>query len=325
MHPTADPSVSAADCWVLHDGAAGNRRQAMALADALGLAAREIILRAAAPARWLAPRVFPGAGAALGAEFRRALRAPPPRLAIGCGRQAALATRLLRRRGASVVQILDPRLPLRHWDLVVAPAHDQLTGPNLVELAGSLHPVDEGWLAAARDARPDLGRLASPRTAVLLGGPTPATPLTLNDVDAALDGLDAVRGRQGGSVFVCGSARTPPEWVRALRSRCRAQGLRYWFGPADGDNPYPALLGWSHRLLVTADSANLLSEACATAAPVYVIGAARASGRVGRLVADLLQRERARAFDGQWPACNIEPLRETARVADEVSRRLRLR
>ncbi len=324
MHPPADPIASTPDCWVLHDGAAGNRRQAMALATALGRLPREIVLRPSGPARWLAPRHFPGAGALLGADFLRALRLPPPRLAIGCGRQAGLATRLLKIRGAAAVQILDPRLPTRFWDLVIAPAHDQLAGANVLTLAGSLNPVDEAWLAAARDARPDLGRLATPRTAVLLGGPTAATPVTLADVDAALDGLDAVRVRQGGSVFVCGSGRTPPDWVRALRARCRAQGLRHWFGDEDGENPYAALLGWSHRLLVTADSSNLLSEACATAAPVYVIGAARASGRVGRFVADLLQRGRARAFDAAWPACDIEPLRETARIAELVRQRLRL-
>ena len=285
---------------------------------------REIVLRPRAPARWLAPRRFPGAGALLGGDFRRALRGPPPRLAIGCGRQAALATRLLKRRGVAAVQILDPRLPTRHWDLVIAPAHDGLAGANVLTLTGSLNPVDEGWLAAARDARPDLGRLASPRSAVLVGGPTGATPVALADIEAALDGLDAVRVRQGGSVFVCGARRTPEHWRRALRARCRAQGLGHWFGEEDGENPYAALLGWSHRLLVTADSSNLLSEACATAAPVYVIGAARAGGRVGRFVADLLQRGRARAFDAHWPACDIEPLRETARIAGLVRQRLRL-
>jgi uncharacterized protein len=319
-----NPSVSSAECWVLHDGAVGNRRQAAALAMALGLTWSELGLAPAWPARLLAPRVFPGAGAALGPAFARALRQPAPRLAIGCGRQAALATRLLRRRGAQVVQILDPRLPPRHWDLVVAPEHDGLVGANVLSLVGSLNPVDEPWLAAARDDRPDLGVLPTPRTAVLVGGPTAATPLLLGDVEDALDALHRAKAREGGHLWVCGSARTPPAWARALRERCQALGLPCWFGPLDGDNPYAALLGGSHRLVVTADSANLLSEACATAAPVYVIGAARASGRIARLLAELLRRQRVRAFDAALPACDIQPLRETARIAAQVRQRLRL-
>jgi mitochondrial fission protein ELM1 len=46
-------------CWVLHDGAAGNRRQALALAAALGEAPREWALKPNAPARWFAPRQAP--------------------------------------------------------------------------------------------------------------------------------------------------------------------------------------------------------------------------------------------------------------------------
>src|SRR5699024_11471290 len=66
-----------------------------------------------------------GARHAFGADFAAALSAPPA-LAIGCGRQAALATRLVRDTGARAVQILDPRLDPSHWDLVIAPEHDGL-------------------------------------------------------------------------------------------------------------------------------------------------------------------------------------------------------
>ena len=87
---------------------------------------------------------MPGAGAGFGTSFD-ALIAKPPALAIGCGRQAALATRLLRARGSQAVQILDPRIDPRHWDLVIAPEHDTLRGDNVIPTLGSLHPVDDLW------------------------------------------------------------------------------------------------------------------------------------------------------------------------------------
>src|SRR5690606_16514870 len=111
MERSATPTTA----WTVSDGHAGNVRQAGALAAAMGLRARDWIVQARAPWRWLSPRQLPGAGAAFGAVFADALRAPPP-LAIGCGRQAALATRLLRARGARVVQVLDPRIDPSHWD-----------------------------------------------------------------------------------------------------------------------------------------------------------------------------------------------------------------
>ena len=76
------------------------------------------------PWRWVAPRACCPAATTPSPDFAPMLDAPPS-LAIGCGRQAALATRLLRERGARAVQILDPRIAAAHWDLVVAPEHDR--------------------------------------------------------------------------------------------------------------------------------------------------------------------------------------------------------
>src|SRR4051812_42976946 len=134
--------------WSLSDGRAGNARQAGALGSALGQA-HALVLQPHWPWRALAPRRLGGSGHAFGAAFARALDAPPA-LAVGCGRQAALATRLLRERGSRCVQILDPRLDPAQWDLLVVPQHDRLRGSNVLTMLGSVHPVDDAWLAQAR-------------------------------------------------------------------------------------------------------------------------------------------------------------------------------
>ena len=144
----------------LSDGRAGNARQAIALAEAVDADAQALDLQPRWPWRWVAPRALPGSAHAFGATFAGVV-AQPPAVAIGCGRQAALATRLLRARGSQAVQILDPRLDPRHWDWVVAPAHDGLRGANIVSSVGSLHSVDDLWLARARQAFPTLGDLPS--------------------------------------------------------------------------------------------------------------------------------------------------------------------
>src|SRR6478609_995207 len=91
--------------WAVSDARAGNLRQAQALADALGVGATEpCILQPRWPWRLFAPLRAPGSGHAFAGGF--ATR-DAPLIAVGCGRQAALATRLLRARGARVVQVLD--------------------------------------------------------------------------------------------------------------------------------------------------------------------------------------------------------------------------
>lgn len=312
--------------WTLSDGRAGNVRQAQALTAALGLSAREWTLSARAPWRWAAPRRLPLAAGAFGTGFANALERPPA-LAIGCGRQAALATRLLRGAGARTVQILDPRIATRHWDLVIAPAHDGLRGGNVIELLGSLHPIDDLWLARARSDFATIGQLPRPLTTVLVGGASAHAAFDAASVDALAAGLVALHRRDGGSLLVTTSRRTPRAAIARLRTLVAGlpglPGL-LWSGDGDGANPYAGLLGWADRIVCTADSVNMLSEACATNVPVFVIGADRLGGRPRRFVEALLARGRVRAFDEAMLPFAVTALRETARVAAEVRTRLGL-
>jgi mitochondrial fission protein ELM1 len=310
--------------WTLTDGHAGNRRQADALAAALNCGpVKDWLLEPRLPWNMLAPRSFAGADHAFGAAFARAL-AQPPTLAIGCGRQAALATRLLHERGGKVVQILDPRIDTRYWDLVVAPEHDRLTGGNVITLLGSLNPVDEAWLARAREAFAVFAELPQPRTAVLLGGSSSHARFDRSAFEVLASKLEVALAREGGSVLITTSRRTPADLIAALRHRyVEAPGV-VWCGEADGINPYQGLLAWADRIVCSPDSVNMVSEACATEAPVFVFDPTRVSGRPRRFLDSLLAHGRIRAMDTQLAPFEVEPLRETSRVAALVRERLAL-
>lgn len=307
--------------WFLHDGAAGHRQQVLALARALDPAARELELATRAPWSWLAPRRLPGAASAFGDEFARLLAAPPA-LALGCGRRPALATRLLRERGSRSVQLLDPRLDPAHWDLVVAPEHDGLRGPNVITLCGSLNVVDDDWLQSARAQFAAFARLPSPRTVVLLGGPTAAVRFDRGAFEVMAAKLEHWLAVGGGSLLVVGSRRTPAKLAMLSRSYwADTAGLR-WFDAGDGPNPYAGALAWADRVVVSPDSVNMVSEACATTAPVYVPEPGRATGRIKRYLDALLARGRIQP-QGKLPQDEIvQPLRETPRVAARVRERL---
>lgn len=313
--------------WTLTDGHIGNLRQAYALASALGGTARDWHLETAAPWRWAAPRILPGSKSAFGDEFRLALAAPAlltSLLAIGCGRQSALATRLLHDAGARSVQILDPRIDSRHWDVVIAPEHDHLHGANVIGICGSLHPVDAGWLAAALESYPAIGALPEPRTLLLLGGPLRTAPLDKRCWRATSAVLEAALQRDGGSLLISGSRRTP-EWLAKTARAWMSQvpGVRWFDDSVNQDtNPYPGLLAWADRIVVTADSVSMLSEACATTAPVYVAADDRVRGRHALFLQSLIKRGRVRMlqdFDTDWP---VTALIERPRVIAALRSRL---
>ena len=137
--------------------------------------------------------------------------------------------------------------------------------------------------------------------------------------------------REGGSLLATASRRTPESWKARLRaSRGAVPGLR-WIGAADGGpepgdppaNPYRGMLAWADRVVGTPDSVNMLSEAAATSAPLFVAWPERQRGRPRGFVDTLLASGRARRLDATLSPFPVEPLRETARVAAEVRELLR--
>ena len=309
---------------VLGDGKAGNENQARALAQALAADIAVLPLAPRAPWRWIAPHRLPGATRALGTAFTQRLHAPWPDIAIGCGRQAALATRLVREASGGAcrtVQILDPRIDARHFDLVVAPEHDGLRGENVIATRGGLNGIDDAWLAQARLDFAALANLPAPRLALLIGGPTRA--LALDEVywRALSAALGTRLAQEGGSLLVTTSRRTPA-WLRAAARRDLAEvPNRQWHGPDDGENPYAGFLAWADAIVVTPDSVNMLSEAAATRAPVFTFAPEPPRGKVGRFMHALHESGRVRALDEDFDPDRIVPLRETARVAAVIRAR----
>jgi mitochondrial fission protein ELM1 len=157
---------------------------------------------------------------------------------------------------------------------------------------------------------------------VLVGGSSRHARLDAARLDDLLAALDAALARDGGSLLLTASRRTAPALLPALRGfAARWPGAR-WLGADDGENPYPGLLAHADRIVCTADSVNMISEACATRAPVFVSDPHEVDGRPRRFLDALLARGRIRPVDTPLLPFEAEPLRETARVAAEVRARL---
>ncbi|HEY9512920.1 MAG TPA: mitochondrial fission ELM1 family protein [Rhodanobacter sp.] len=312
------------ECWAITDQAAGNQRQALALATQVHGTVRHLQLEPRAPWSWLAPRLLLGGRIAL-PPAQRALFAPPwPGVTIGCGRAAALFTRMLRSLSAGrcyTVQILDPRIDPAQWDTVIAPRHDQLHGANVLQPLGSLNPVDDAWLADGRDSCPHFADLPRPRVGVLLGGPRQGIAMGTGYVRQLLARLHTRQRDEGGSLLVLTSRRTPPAWIDLFRHALQDVPGLVWAGHDDGSNPYAGVLGWADRLIVTPDSVNMLSEACAVGCPVHTLATSPLPGKIARF--HLALRETGRLHDLDTVATTRPPpLRETAAIAAEVRERI---
>ena len=310
--------------WAISDGAAGNARQADALADFLGATVRRIVVRIAEPWNALAPRLALGARHAIRDADGAPLSPPWPDIAIGCGRRAALATRMLREwsGGATfTVQILDPRIDPTAFDVVIAPRHDDVSGANVIQSLGALNPVDARWLVDGRARFPALGELPSPRTVVLIGATNRAQTIDGAYVDALLDRLRAMHDADGGTFLVSASRRTPRDVATSLRAAFAELPGTFWSGDADGANPYAGFLGWADRIVVTPDSVNMISEACATGKPVATFAPRTIAGKLGAFHRALAASGHLRVLGETSNAAEPPPLVETREIAELVHAR----
>ena len=245
-----------------------------------------------------------------------------PDLWIATGR-ATLPLSLAARRSSGgktfVVQTQDPRLDPALFDRVVAPAHDGLTGANVVSITGSPHRITPQVLAEAAPAFAErLDALPSPRVAVLIGGRSKAFDLTVDHAASLADRIAQAVRTSGGSVMLTFSRRTP-EAARAVMTE-RLQGLPGWLWDGEGANPLFAFLQAADHILVTEDSANMAAEAASTGRPVHILSmvSLRPPGKFARLHADLMEKGATRPFDEALEGWSYAPLTETDRAARDV-------
>ncbi len=304
--------------WVLHDGKAGMRSQALGLAEATGFAVVEkpLFIRfpwsLLPPQLWFLPR-FAAAGG------RRLLAPPWPDLVVACGRNAALPALLVRRlSGARTVaaQIQDPRVGRGEFDLMVVPEHDRLRGPRVILTRGATHRVTRKRLEEAKARFPALAAMPRPVLSVLIGGSNRSYRLSLAKLAEIAEALAAVLRTEGGSVLLTPSRRTGEAGLALLRERLRGLPAEIWEGK--GENPYFGYLAFADAFLVTADSVSMVSEAAATGKPVHIIDLPGGNGKFARFHEAFRKAGITRPFAGRIESWSYPIPDDTARAGERL-------
>ena len=313
-------------CWVITDGKPGMENQCLGLAEALGVTPVIKRVRQRSPWRQLSPWFRLGKRFAAGPGGDR-LEPPWPDLVIATGRHSVVPALSVARRSRGrcfTVQIQDPVISPRHFDLVVVPEHDRLRGANVLVTRGALHRVTAAKLAeAAARLGPLYDHLPRPRVAVLVGGDNGAYRLTPTIMGDLAEGLTHLAQDFGAGLMVTPSRRTGADNEAILRARMRGVPSVVWDG--EGENPYFAFLGLADAIVVTCDSVSMVSEACSTGKPVYLVPLAGGSAKFAAFHEALMRAGIARRFDGGFATWSYAALDDTARVAAEVRRRLAAR
>ena len=302
------PELARARAWIVTDGKAGDENQCVGIAETLGLDFEIRQVPASGPFGWMAPwgPTDPREG-----PRRRggALSGPYPDLLIASGRRSVPYLRAVRRAtdGRTFTAFLkDPRTGADSADFIWVPDYDDLRGPNVFTTLTAPHLVTAARLAAAR-ARPD------PRLARL-----DSRHLSYRKTDMARL-VEDLRGlaQQGCRLMVTISRRTPNPLRDAVKALAAETGGFLWDGT--GDNPYVAMLALAEAIVVTSDSANMVSEAVSTGAPVLLFDLPRTYIRHRRMFAGLAIAGALRPFTGQLADLTYKPIDATPVIAQALA------
>ncbi len=310
--------------WIVTDGRAGIEAQAIGLAEAIArrapisLTTKRVHLRT--PWRWLPAGMVPAPRQAMALDSDP-IEPPWPDIFIGCGRASipfALGVRDWSNGRTFVVQLQDPRMNPREFDVVIPPMHDGLEGQNVLPIVGACNRITQERMerAVSEYKSANLEDLPSPRFAVLIGGKSKRQDISAARARAISDSLAAVQRETGGTLMATLSRRT---------SRAARLQFRTWLAPHcavfyedEGANPYPAMLGVADHVFVTADSVNMATEASATGKPVHILAVDGQLGKLARFHQSLARRGCARPFNGKLETWSYPPLLETDRAAAAV-------
>jgi len=313
--------------WVITDGKAGMESQCLAVACRLGLT--PLIKRVKLRAPW---RLFSPWALRLGNRWALSpdgdqLREPLPDLLIASGRHSVAASRAvaaLTGQRCLRLQIQNPGISARYFDLVAAPRHDRLIGANVVVTRGAPHAISTAALAAARERFASrLAALPRPRIAVLLGGDNGAYRFGEDTAQALANCLSTLVRGSGGSLLLTPSRRTGASTLAIFRHSLADVAGEIWDGV--GDNPYLGYLAFADHILVTADSINMVCEAAAAGVPVQVVPLEGGSAKFRRFHADLQCDGITRPFGGRLEHWQAPRFDDSGLVAERVAALLRRR
>jgi len=289
--------------WIFSDSILGHEIQSLALASKI--AQKTSLFHCGLRQPWLsfAPRILPGFGKNIIWENKKPDEINLPDAIVTCGRRmAAIGKYYKKLLQCKHIQILNPKDDPKKYDLIISPEHDQMDCSNVISSKGSLHNISPKQLLPYKIIK------QHSIIGLLIGNPGKKF---FNNINYLSDQI--TKAYPAHELIICGSRRTDEKY-RTKIIQTFTQAKQCWFDDSDGENPYLSLLANSDIILVTADSINMVSEACATDKTVVALAKDIVSPKHKRFIRSLKVRLSKFGSEHSHPI----PLDSLNQVAREV-------
>lgn len=256
-------------CWILTESKKiGTKNQCIGIAEALNLKPIIKNIKVSFPWKYLSTRL-----SVLPFKRIKAELSPPwPDIIISGGRisaNPALQIKQLNHGKTFLIQLLNPKININKFDVVITPHHDRLNNKNVIATTGALHQITKNKInIGTKKLQHYVKSLPHPLVAVLIGGNTKHYRLEKTEINNLTSQLKKLVTKYNAGLLITISRRTSTKNINLLKQRLKGLPVFIWDGT--GENPYFGYLGLADYFIVTSDSISMISEVCFTGKPVYI-------------------------------------------------------
>lgn len=230
------------------------------------------------------------------------------RILIAGGRIATYAAAKIKKKtGCKVIAVMNPRMNLSKFDLIIAPKHDNIHGDNVVHTIGSLSPFDAQDLVKNREKHDDRW------IAVFLGGPTRHFSMSDTWIRKLIDDISKIQ--KYGRVMITASRRTHANVLQAIES---AFPDIYLWNFQDTENPYKKMLASADIIIITQDSISMISESFISDARVYIYPLDGHSNKFDLFYKDIYKNGLAKPFSFPLEEWIKNPFDQNQKIRDVI-------
>ena len=190
------------------------------------------------------------------------------KIVISCGRKSVIPSAALKKRFGNEIfniHIQDPKVSLKHFDLIISPEHDSIKGDNVLTTKGSIHYLTKKEITDnSKYLQLDKGKKKV--VAFIIGGPNKYYNYSEEQIHFIFNKIKNLFTPDKFKIVIIPSYRTPE---RIIKKAFNTFGFNHHVVKTIDKKAYLSSLALADYIIVTCDSTSMISEAAVTGKPVY--------------------------------------------------------
>ena len=246
------------------------------------------------------------------------------KIIISCGRKSVIPSIALKKRlGKEIftIHVQDPKVSLKHFDLVISPEHDNVKGDNVLTTKGAIHYLTK------KEIKDNLNYLNVNKekkklVAFIIGGPNKYYNYNEQAIQQLFTKIKTLFTPDKYKIIIVPSYRTPE---KIIKKAFDTFNFNHTVIKTVDKKAYLSALALADISVVTCDSTSMISEAAITGKPVYIamMKSNKNNGRFKKFYSLLTDLGITRELKDSVEEWSYESLNEVNRVAPIIKTKMK--